>query len=263
MTLSNLDELFVYFPDSLTESELGLRLTLAGILAQIGIPKREINEFASQRIRNMKGSGTISKINGNVLWAIWAHEFLHAMGLQAHGPESSALIDSVSNGPTTVSAWNRWLLGWMEDDAMICLDPSTDSSEVDLIPLEADPSVPGPRAVMLPLSETSAILVETHRATGSGETLALRHLRTSCVPDRLQRSRAYDPFTNDESAGARFVFPTDVLDGTRGPYGEAAQEMMPLQPLMFLGDRAEVDGVTIEFVSSSGFDTVRISRAVQ
>jgi len=265
MTLSNLDELFVYFPDSLTESELGLPLNPCdGILAQIGIPKREINEFASQRIRNMKGSGTISKINGNVLWAIWAHEFLHAMGLEAHGPESSALIDSVSNGPTTVSAWNRWLLGWMEDDAMICLDPSTDSSEVDLVPLEADPSVPGPRAVMLPLSETSAILVETHRATGSGETLGppgtyglLVYLIDS------SEVAPYDPFTNDESAGTRFVYPTDVLDGTRGPYGEAAQKMMPLQPLMFLGDRAEVDGVTIEFASSSGFDTVRISRAVQ
>ena len=265
MTLNNLDELFVYFPDSLTASEFGLPLDpFDGILAQIGIPKREVNEFGSQRIRNMKGSGTISKRNGNVLWAIWAHEFLHAMGLQAHGPEPSTLIDSVANGLTTVSAWNRWLLGWMAAEQMVCLDSSTNSADVDLIPLEADPSIPGPRAAMLPLSETSAILVEAHRSTGSGSALGppgtyglLVYLIDS------SEVAPCDPFTNDESAGTRFIYPAGVLDETRGPYGAAAQEMMPLQPLMFLGEHAEFADVTVEFVGSSGFDTVRISRSGQ
>jgi hypothetical protein len=72
----------------------------------------------------------------------------------------------------------------------------------------------------------------------------------------------YDPFTNDESAGTRFVYPEGMLDGSRDLYGFVAQEMWDRQPLMFLGESVNVEGFTVEFVSSAGFDTVRIAPSV-
>jgi hypothetical protein len=260
LELVDVDQLFIYFPDSLTTVELGLDIDpFSGVLAQVGIPTREISEFGGSRIRNMKGSGTISQRNGNQLWAIWAHDLLHSMGLQVHSPEPSALIDSVSNGVFTLSGWSRWLLGWIDDGQVACLQPQSLPATLDLIPLQVTNDKDGVRLVMIALNETQAIAVESHRAIGTGVGLGISGtygLLAYVIDSKLRPP--YDPFQNDESAGTRFIYPDSVVAGRRTGFGWAAQEMWPLQPLMFKGETASAEGITIGFINTAGFDTINL-----
>lgn len=268
MELRDLDELFVYFPDSITNQDRQLDNAFESILPQIGLPDRENGVFNYSRLRNMKGSGTISKRNGNVLWAIWAHEFLHALGLQLHGPEPSALIDAGSNYSFAVSAWSKWLLGWLDDDQIACIPTDALPAEVDLVPIETDPAVDGIRAAIVPLTETSAIFIESHRATGHsanngfGNGLGIGDLGTyGIVVEYLDSDETapYDPFTNDDSAGTRFLYPAELQAGARGNYGTMAREEWPIQPLTFLGETVETPQVNIDFTASTGFDSITIT----
>lgn len=260
LALEGIDELFVYFPDSLTRSELGSSINpFEGVLAQIGIPKREIDRYEGSRIRNMKGAGTMSQVNGNTLWAIWAHALLHAMGLQVHGPEPTSLIDSASNGLFTVSSWTRWLLNWLDESEVACLAPEFLPAEVDLVPLQADSALSGVRMAMIPIDETTAIAVESHRAVGYGAALGPEGtygILAYLIDTKNQAE--YDPFTNDESAGTRFLYPDSLIAGARRDYGMAAFKENPMQPLMMVGDTARFGDHVVEYVSSSGIDTVRI-----
>jgi len=262
MPLEAIDELFVYFPDSITESELNTGLDpFDGLLAQIGIPKRELSEFGGSRIRSMKGSGTISKINGNVLWAIWAHALIHAMGLQGHAPEPTSLIDSATNGVFTLSSWSRWLLGWLEESELACVSPESLPAELDLIPLQIGGDEAGIRSAMIPIDETTAIAIESHRAVDYGSGLGPRGTYgvLAYLIDTKNQAK-YDPFTNDESAGTRFLYPNQVVQKERMGVGRAAFKENPLQPLMLVGESIVFGDVLIEFIRSSGMDTIRVSR---
>ncbi len=268
MSLDEIDELFVYFPDSITEQGADITNAFATVLPQIGIPEREIRELDRARIRNMKGSGTISKRNGNVLWAIWAHELLHALGLAAHGPEALALIDSVSNQSFTLSAWNRWLLGWLSDDQVACVPPSELPVEVDLVPLEAPPDVEGIRAAIIPTSETTGLLVQSHRAVGysadrgAGNGVGIGPPGTyGLIVIHIDSSEVapYDPTSNDDSMGTRLLYSDSLLRNERGNYGQAAQADWPREPLLFLGETVTAGHIRVEFTASSGFDTVLVS----
>lgn len=270
MELRELDELFVYFPDSITDQDQHLDNAFESVLPQIGLPEREIGLFNYSRLRNMKGSGTISKRNGNVLWAIWAHEFLHALGLQLHGPEPTMLIDSASSHSFTLSAWNKWLLGWLDDDQIACLPLDLLPVEIDLVPLEVSPTVDGIRAAIVPLTETSAILIESHRAVGYsanngyGNGLGIGDPGTyGIIAEYVDSAETapYDPFTNDDSAGTRFLYSADLLAGTRENYGTVAFAEWKHQPLVYLGETVDADSLTVEFTASSGVDTIRIARS--
>jgi len=269
MELQDIDELFVYFPDSLTTTGEGLDNAFESLLPQIGIPDREQSQYNYSRLRNMKGSGTISKRNGSVLWAIWAHEFLHALGLQLHGPEASMLIDAASQS-FTLSAWNRWILGWLDDDQVACVSIGDQPLEVDLVPLELNGETEGIRAAIVPLTETGALLIQSHRAIGHSENngfgfgtgigddgtygLAVMYVDSD-------ETAPYDPFTNDDSAGTRFLYANELLQGERTNVGTLASPESEFQPLVLQGERVSWENIVIEFIASSGIDTIRISQA--
>ena len=269
LKLEEVDNLFVYFPHSITNMDQDVQDAFQSVLPQIGLPEREIRQFDRSRLRDLKGSGTISKKNGNVLWAIWAHDLLHTMGLQVHGPEASGLIDNESNGTFTVSAWNRWILGWLDDRQVACLTTVTDPVEVDLVPLQVDAPADGIQAVMVPLSETTALLVESHRAVGYGENKGFGKGTGIGRPGAYgivayfidsAETAPYDPTTMNNSIGTRFLFPEAVVNGERGAFGSIANPGLKSQPLTFLGERILEAGYIIEFIASSGYDTIRVSK---
>jgi hypothetical protein len=269
MELRELDELFVYFPNSITSQDQDLEDPFESILPQIGIPEREIRQFNGSRLHNLKGSGTISRRNGNVLWAIWAHELLHTFGLQVHGPHSSGLIDTVSNTTFTVSAWSRWLLGWLDDAQVACVDPTNGPVEVDLVPLQLVAPSDAIRAAIVPLTETTALLIESHRSVGYGASKGFGQGtgigRTGVygivayVLDSAEKPEA-DPTTEGATSGTRFIASEALVSGDRGAFGSFADPNAPFQPLTYLGERIVEAGHTIEFIRTSGFDTVVISK---
>jgi hypothetical protein len=159
-------------------------------------------------------------------------------------------------------------LGWLDDDQIACIPTDALPAEVDLVPIETDPAVDGIRAAIVPLTETSAIFIESHRATGHsanngfGNGLGIGDLGTyGIVVEYLDSDETapYDPFTNDDSAGTRFLYPAELQAGARGNYGTMAREEWPIQPLTFLGETVETPQVNIDFTASTGFDSITIT----
>jgi M6 family metalloprotease-like protein len=139
----------------------------------------------NERIATDEGSGAFSTIiTGGDWWEeevdpmILAHEFGHVIGLQdLYEGGSSDLFevahqhvgnfDFMSRGwsdafAPTILGWNRWRLGWISDTQVICVRPA-EGTEVVINALQ---SGSGPLLVVLPLSSTRAVVIESRRPIG-------------------------------------------------------------------------------------------------
>jgi hypothetical protein len=58
-------------------------------------------------------------------------------------------------------AFERWMLGWLDDEQIFC--QQTDDETVSLSPIE---TTGGTKAVMVPISDTKVVVVESRRALG-------------------------------------------------------------------------------------------------
>jgi M6 family metalloprotease-like protein len=177
-------------------------------------------------------------------WVI--HESGHSMGLvdlySAEWTEAENYLElfkftgdfSVMGNVAGVSpeflAYERWLMRWLDDDQIYCLQSG--SARVGLSPIE----VPGGiKAVMVPTGATTAVIVESRRALGYDEFMAeegalVYTLDTSVytgygpivVPseDETDLLRYYAPLAAGESMTVGAVTIT-VLDG--GEDGDLVQ----------------------------------------
>jgi M6 family metalloprotease-like protein len=65
------------------------------------------------------------------------------------------------SAPAEMFAWSRWQLGWLRDTQVACI--TSFPTSVQLTPL---PTPGGIKAVVVPLTETTALVVESRRALG-------------------------------------------------------------------------------------------------
>ena len=102
------------------------------------------------------------------------HELGHSLGLVDLYSYSEPLgytrpfdmMDLISSEAPEYLAYERWLLGWLEDERVACLP---ESAHVQLRPIEQPE---GLAAVMVPLSPTRNLVVESRRALGWDQALA-------------------------------------------------------------------------------------------
>jgi len=253
VVFSAIDEMFVYLPDSLTKSEPN-RDPFKGVLPQFG--GKNVTTPEGQ-IGVVKGSGTVSRMRQYgylpTLWALWAHDFLHTIGIEGHNPVESFTLESEDYLNFVMSAWNQFLAGWMRDDQVACINASALSSsggyEIDLVPLQLGQK--GFRTAIVPISGTRAIVVESHRKTGYGKNLGasgvLAYLiDTKNVPPYEQRSQT-------ARIGSRFLDPDRVIQGRRKPVG-----MGQVQSIMLPGETAAFENVMVEFVKAGKTDRIRL-----
>lgn len=249
INFSNIDELFVYFPDSLTDSEPN-RDPFQGVLSQIGG-----TEIATQdgTIKHLKGSGTVSKKQQYgllpTLWALWAHDVLHTIGVEGHNPVESFTLESEDYLDQVVSGWNQFLLGWLSDSQIACLDRATiNNNEIDLVALQ-DSRV-GYRVAIVPISETRAIVIESHRATGYAKDLG-----ASGILVYLMDTKNVPPYSERQNTGligSRFIDPENVENGSRARVGKGQKST-----LMIVGESASFQGLSVDFIKSGDVDKVR------
>ena len=140
-------------------------------------------------------------------------------------------LNPKSNAPGLL-AWERWVLGWLDDDQIICHRQG--STTVLLQPIGG---IVGVKAIVIPIGKTKAVVVESRRAEG--------------YDTKLVKSGAlvYTVDTSVESGlGPIRVFPANSDDPLRllAPRGE--------------GESVEVEGVriTVKKSDNSG-DLVEIS----
>jgi M6 family metalloprotease-like protein len=171
------------------------------------------------------------------------HEMGHSMGLPDLYAYSGAghrfaggfsLMGLISGHSREFFAWERWVLGWIDDSQVSCAQAGT--TEVVLSPVER---TGGTKMLVIPTGTTSALVVESRRAEGydtNGTFLpgALVYLIDTAVAS---------------GQGVLRVLPINDGDGNKGT--------APLQP----GQSISSGGVTITYLSQdAGGDRIRVVR---
>lgn len=193
-------------------------------------------------------------VSGNDLntWgSIWLnHEVTHTLGLvdlykyntgypdllYASGKFSYMGFGSFTSNAPGLTAWERWVLGWLDDAQVLCSNPRVDGEINTLItPIGTNG---GQKAVVIPISETKVVVVESRRASGIDSGIA----KTGALV-----------YTIDSSI-ATGAFPLQVYPkgGSSDPYSTTAPRAV--------GESVTVSGIKVEVTAASASgDTVRIT----
>ena len=198
-------------------------------------------------------NGTTSAYDLNYWKSIWLnHEITHAMGLvdvyaatrenaansyDGHryvGEFSYMGFSSFEGNAPGLFAFERWNLGWLEDSQIVCSSAKEISQLVT--PVQ---SAGGIKAVIVPLTRTKALVVESRRAIGLDSKIAKTGALVYIVDSSLQSG--YGPVK---------IYPSSVSTDPRY-----------LQAPRAVGESVTVEGITVTVKSAtSAGDTVSITR---
>lgn len=208
----------------------------------------------------------------NFFAQLWVHENLHDLGLTLHAPGNgfnTGIGQNEASYSLTLSAWDMFKLGWIEDSQVYCGD-STSSFEVTrkLIPLEEN--VPGDRLIVIPVSQSEALVIESRRPKGLSKSwpstvsgLFIYRVNTSLVTDRSSEftNSKLDSGNNPQFPKWAFYLPADQrpIDATI-PTAKVDPEKFYQEWLIRVGESVTSDGIKTIFVKSSDVDWVKISK---
>ena len=237
---TNSDFVFVLFPR-----------TIRGLNDGIGMANWQVNS-AEGPVKNLFGGAEYFYNNNYELWSFWIHEWGHPMGLAGHTPRSNlSIMDNQNGSSVTLNVWDTFFAGWMGSDELYCM-PSTQSTlETQLIPLERLQH--GMRGVIVPISTTEALVVESHRAEGWGSKLGagtygllVYYIDTTKDTDRSGEQQGIV-----KEAWSKYVTPT--TDTSPDPSNA-------LNKLLLQGDTVTYKGITVTLTKTGDVDTVRITK---
>ncbi len=207
------------------------------------------------------------------LWSVWIHEIGHTWGLAGHAPVAILGTEQEVGSYNTdlhlmgtqdalhkvFSIWDQWLLGWLPENEVYCLPASQlDTTDVEIVALERS-GESGYRTAMVPLTESSILVVESHRSEGYGARAA--PVGNAVVVYVVDTTLDYD--RSLESGGGialdRFAFYlapslTDAERSERGVSSRARRD-----PFLILGESVTYGGVTVTVAQSGEHDVVRIT----
>jgi M6 family metalloprotease-like protein len=182
----NPDAYFNFTKEIISKTDSNIDFTGVNFLFIVfppGIKNEEIGTFL------VHTQGTYSTSEGNIFNLIMAggdynsantyiHEFGHALGLtdirdtiDVGNQKSDGMYYDIMNNSTypELLVWHRYLLGFLENSQIHCIN-STDASTHWLVPVaSASKQVKG---IVIPLSSTEAVIVESRRAIGFDTALS-------------------------------------------------------------------------------------------
>ena len=230
---SNSDWVFVLLPKSIRLSDPDIPYISPGITSAEG------------PVKNLFGGADYFYRNNFDLWSLWIHEWGHPMGLAGHSPRSNlSIMDNQNGSSVMLNVWDTFFTGWMGADQLYCM-PSTQSTlETQLIPLERLQH--GMRGVIVPISATEALVVESHRAEGWGARLGagtygvlVYYIDTTKDTDRSGESQGIVKET-----WAQYVAPATTN----------------IFKLLLQGDTVSYKGITVTLTKTGDVDTVKITK---
>lgn len=201
---------------------------------------------------NVVTSGNDYLTNG-YLWL--NHESTHTLGLvdlYAGTPASSSFADMVpfTGGfslmgismvnamfAPSLTAWERYVLGWVDDSQVDCMNPRKDGEFTSTVtPIN---TTGGKKAVMIPVGETKVVVVESRRRQTYDANMTKEGALVYLVDSSIQSGN-----------GPLKIYPAGGVDDPWFANSPRA-----------VGESVTVEGVKIEVLSStsSGGDTVRVS----
>jgi M6 family metalloprotease-like protein len=186
----------------------------------------------------------------NSMWL--THETTHLMGLvdlYAYSYSSSITNDliryvgyfsymgynSFSSNSPGLTAWERYVLGWVSDSQVECANPLI-TGEINTL-ITPISSTGGKKAVIVPIGSTKVLVVESRRRSGIDANMVKEGALVYVVDSSLA-----------SGYGAIQVYPTDSKSNGY------------LQAPLAAGESVTVSGIKVEVLSaSSSGDSVRIS----
>ena len=247
---TNSDFVFVLFPRSikLVSPDLGMANW-----------RVETNEGP---VKNLFGGSEYFYDRGFDLWSFWIHEWGHPMGLAGHAPRSSiSIMDNQNGSSVMLNVWDTFFTGWMGSDELYCMPIEEKSKEITLIPLERLQR--GPRGVIVPISDTNAVVIESHRAEGWGKRMLDADYGRQSGNSGTASYGVSVYWIDTTSDTNRYVGTDGFIDSDLGE--KWADHVVPAgvaRPfdLLINGDKVTYRGVTVEFVKTGDYDTVRITK---
>lgn len=202
-----------------------------------------LNEnFAIQADGNSIMTGVTSGYDLNHWGGIWlSHELGHSLGLpdlysfgaDAHQYVGSfSLMGLISGAAPAFFAYERWLLGWLDDSQIYCHSAGSVAIELEQIATEG-----GLKAVTVPLSATQVVVIESRRRTGVDASMPQEGVLVYVVDSSVGRGEG----------------PLQIKPGSNSG-------SMKANAPMTTGETYTYNGVTVEVIESkSSSDVVQVS----
>jgi M6 family metalloprotease-like protein len=209
-------------------------------------------------------------IPNHEVWSYYVHEAGQMFGLPDYylhsnqygagtplipiGPFSTWDMMSNQDGPSrTMMAWSRWLLGWLDDDQVYCKPINAlpnGATYVDLQPIDSEQD--GFKALMIPTSDHTALVVEARRPVGPDVGIA-RWLTVGRPPEGVLVYRVDTSIGHGEGTASLIVPEGRKLENLRW----SDRTPPSLDALVNVGDTVNADGLSITLFTA---DTVRVIR---
>lgn len=176
--------------------------------------------------------------NGSPIWQHLIHETLHSHGLLGHSPkhEFFGLMNWGSTPGATINSWDAMVLDWMRPENLYCVTRSQlTKTTLTLVPLEREQG--GLRSVIVKLSESEALVVESHRR----DQWSQRWPAGTYGVTVMKVDTRIDTVFDEGSSTSRYLM-SDKRNS-----------------LMVQGETFTTDGVQIRFVSTGDNDVIEIA----
>jgi M6 family metalloprotease-like protein len=187
-------------------------------------------------------------------WSYFAHEFGHAMAIPHVGssrePNPFLGLDIMGNQDgesKELSGWLRFVAGWLDDEKVYCQELSTlKNTDVTLVPLSGTGN--GVKMVVVPISETKAVVIESRRET-----------KFSCMMSSKRNGVLVYTYDATLMHGENFLKPVTPLDRAI-EYSSNCPVVGYPNPILYKGQKISVEGITIEVIDSLNYDKIKISK---
>ena len=211
------------------------------------------------RLSNFFGGGTFFYETENgyerELWSAWIHEWLHPVGLPGHGSRMNLDVMNNQNGKSVVlNAWDSYLLGWSDWTETYCVDAATLTNiRLRLVPLERRQR--GLKSIMVRLSDSEVLVIESRRAEGWGSRLGVGNygLMVYVINATRDINRAdegsWDGVSNYETYST-------VLR----PASVSANDFKLRERLVYEGESVSYAGITVALSATGDNDLISITR---
>ena len=206
-------------------------------------------------------------------WRVIAHEIGHAFGFpdiyHTFGGGKTAIRDDDGEtvgpfdimgglqGGLELNFWNKWMAGWLNDDEVKCLTSIQSPVSVNVYSISSN--YPEVKGVVIPISRTTALLVESRQAERYDSDLDRPKAHPSLKQDKGLLVYFLDvTFPSSTSSPLRVISKvseyTEIPFGT-GKYNDYFRFMKaPIRP----GELIKFNGITLINTGFSGIDQLTV-----
>ena len=199
--------------------------------------------------------------NQQLIWAWMIHEIGHPMGLTGHfpiNPYQYGIMQNQGGMGLGLHSWDSLILDWISENQVFCIDyKNIKDQSIQLVPVEREQV--GIRSVMIRLSASKIIVIESHRSDKWSFNMPLQNNGVMAfIVDTTKNTDRRDENMEFRAKLDKTAWNLTVDNVMSRKFYEERYST-----IMYLGDSITAEGVQIKFVSSGDNDTIQITKVNQ